>query len=159
MEVKDKTGKLFNPFPEPERRGEYQTKRNDAYPDVRIEIRHLPFELVVGIDKIIETVQAEKPPVGGVGVKIGIGKMRHKDVCNTLWLQHSNNLTHQKLKVAYMLQNAGAMDFIGASVGQESQSIFKVGDDVNAGQICLINAYPALFFLCSTTQLQAHLLT
>jgi len=156
VEIKNKAGEFFYPFPETELRPEYQTNRNDVYPDVRVEIRHFPFELARGVDKIIEAVQPEKSPVGGIGVKIWIRKMRHKDVRGAVWLQHSHNFTHQKFKVVYMFKDADAMDFVGTSIRQERQSIFEVSNNVHNRQVCFINTYPALFFPRSAAKLDTQ---
>jgi hypothetical protein len=156
MQVEHKAGEFLYLPPEPERRPEYQTKRNYIYPDIRVEIRHLSFELALGFDEIIEAVEAEKSSVGGIGVEIRIGEMRHKNVRGTVRLQHSNNLAHQKFEVADMFEDAGAVDFVRASVGQERQSLFEVRDNIYTWEVDFIDTDSVLFFLCPATQLQAH---
>jgi hypothetical protein len=156
VEVKHKAGQLFYLPSKPERRPEYQSQGNYIYPYIRVEIRHLSFELALGFDEIIEAVEAEKSSVGGIGVEIRIGEMRHKNVRGAVRLQHSNNLSHQKFEVADMFEDAGAVDFVRASVGQERQSLFEVSDNIYAWEVDFIDTDSVLFFLCPATQLQAH---
>ena len=105
---------------------------------------------------IVETVKSEKTNMGGIGIVVRVGEVRHHQMTAAIILQDPHNLFEKLIKIIDMLEEAAGMDLINAFIGQKGEAFFKIGNNVDMGQIDPVYADPAIirqrFYLITATE-------
>jgi hypothetical protein len=90
------------------------------------------------------------------GVRVGVGKVRDENFGAAGGFEDSYYFLHQRFKVIGVFEKASGIDEIGAIVWQEFESLFHIGDDVNAGQVVLVYADGVFAFFSSAAEVERY---